>query len=177
MDQPELDINETKARIVEMLTAAATLFPNSEVGYSNYKAYATMLCDIPLPLLTAAIDQCAAEVKFYPSVAEIREKALALTTRTEISGMEAWAIVIEALQRYGYNRPRPPFEDPLIDQAIKFFGGWLELCNSENVVADRAHFAKIYDQLVQRKIQDARLLPSARLIKQSVQKELTNGSR
>lgn len=177
MDQPEPDINEVKAQIVELLIAAATMFPNSEVSYENYRAYAPMLCDYSISVLMVSINQCAAESEFFPSIAKIREKALALTTETEMTGLEAWAIVIEAAQRYGIYRPRAPFDNPLIEQAIRFFGGWHQVCYSENVVADRAHFAKLWDDLVRRKIQDARLLPSARLIKESVIKELTDGSR
>src|SRR5262245_19720404 len=132
-----LDINEIKARISEMLAALSTVY-RVEIEQKTYRAYAPMLCDIPLEVLEVALEQCGAELKFFPSVAEIRDRALALSSRTEITGMEAWAIVLKALQKYGPYKMRPPFDDPLIEDSIKFFGGWWELCNSDNVTADRA---------------------------------------
>ena len=47
----------------------------------------------------------------------------------------------------------PKFKDPLIQKAVDIMG-WKELCLSENQVADRAHFMKIYDKLVERKCEE-----------------------
>lgn len=170
MSDPEVNSNEAKARISEMIGALATMFPNAEISNANCKAYAKMLSDIHLPILLTVLDQCGAELKFFPSVAEIREKVTALTQPDKPPALHAWKTVIGAVQRYGYNRPIAGMqsieaENPTAAEATRCLG-WLELCNSENQVADRAHFSKIYDQLVTRQQADERLLPKSRELKQ-----------
>ena len=90
-----------------------------------------------------------------------------LTAPKRRDPMEAWGEVIQAIQRFGFYRS-PVFDDPLIARAVDALG-WKYLCSSENVVADRAHFAKVYEQFVEREKQDARLLPQARHIRQMSQ--------
>lgn len=165
----EQDDNEIQAQISEMIGAMATLFPNAEISTTVNRSYVKMLKDIPLPVLTAAIDQSIAECRFLPTVADIRERADVLTRAEQPAALQAWKTVINAIQRYGYNRSITGLqeieaENPIAAEATRCLG-WLELCNSDNQVADRAHFSKVYDQLVARKDADRRLLPAAREIK------------
>lgn len=161
--------NETKAKIAELIGAMATLFPG-EVNDERNRAYVNMLKDIPIPVLTAAIDQCCAECKFLPSVAEIREKAATLTRADRPPALQAWKTVTDAIQHYGYDRSLTALqaiaaENPIAAEATQYLG-WRDLCLSENQIADRAHFSKIYDQLVERRHADERLLPAARELKE-----------
>lgn len=49
--------------------------------------------------------------------------------------------------------------------------GWRELCISEDAMADRAHFLKIYDQLAEREEREAAVpLPVMEKIRQIAQK-------
>lgn len=172
MNDPEPNSNEAKAQISEMLGALATMFPTALIGAENYSAYAKMLCDIPVSILMTAMDQCGAELKFFPSIAEIREKARILCQSKDVlSAGEAWGVVVQRMKRYGpYERYppklRPPIEHPFIAETVEAIGGWSSLFESTNIVADRAHFMKIYDQLVARREADERLLPTARELKQ-----------
>jgi len=164
---PEPNTNEAKAQISEMIGALATMYPTADVGTKTNTAYANMLSDIPISVLMVALDQCGAELKFFPSVAEIREKARVLTAPADaLSAGEAWGVVVDRMKRYGIYKAMPPLSQPLIDQSISAMGGWYSLCTSDNPVADRAHFMKIYDQLVARREADERLLPAARELKQ-----------
>jgi len=183
---PEINSNEAKAQISEMIGALATMYPREEVSAENCKAYAVKLCDIPVSVLMVALDQWGSESRFFPSVAEIREKVRVLTAPKDVlTAGEAWGVVVKRLKRYGIYepyppRPRPPIEHPFIEDAVAAIGGWYDLTTSENQVADRAHFMKIYDQLVARKEADERLLPASRELKQlnrgqSVIAQLTEG--
>ena len=155
-----------------MIGALATMYPREEVSTENCKAYANKLCDIPVSVLMVVLDQCSAELKFFPSVAEIREKSRMLTSPSDaLSAGEAWGVVVKRMKRYGIYppyppRPIPPIEHPYIEEAVIAIGGWYDLATSENQIADRAHFMKIYDQLVARREADERLLPAARELKQ-----------
>lgn len=61
------------------------------------------------------------------------------------SGMDAMGDVIAAIRRVGVHRT-PTFDDPIVARVVEQMG-WANWCNSENIVADRAHGAKIYDTL------------------------------
>ena len=149
----------------------ASLYPAVQMAPASIKGYARMLQDIPLETLTVAIDQLCSESKYLPSVAEIREKVRVLTAPKDVlSPGEAWGVVLKRMKQYGIYepyppRPIPPIEHPFIAEAVAAIGGWYDLCTSDNVVADRAHFMKIYEQLVARREADERLLPAARDLK------------
>jgi hypothetical protein len=115
-----------------------------------------------------------AESEFFPTIAKLRNKAIALIAPARKDPMDAWGEVIREIQRTGFYRS-PRFEDPLIAKAVDCLG-WQYLCSSENTVADRAHFAKVYEQFVEREAQDAKLLPAARRLREMSQvREIGDG--
>jgi len=158
-DDLDLEIEITK-----LIGAMAAMFPSVQIGAATINGYVAMLKDIPLHVLTSAVEQCANESEFFPTVAKIRNASLALTMPKHLDPMEAWGLVLQAMHRIGFYRS-PSFDDPLITRAVNSLG-WQYLCTSENIVADRAHFAKVYEQLIQREMQDARLLPAARHLRE-----------
>ena len=168
--------NEVKREIevTKLIGAMAALFPSARVSEETINAYVHMLRDVNLEVLTAAIEQCANESEFFPTIARIRNKVLSLTKPQRLDPMAAWGVVLKEIQRTGFYRS-PVFDDPLIARCVEALG-WQYLCSSENIVADRAHFAKLYEQLVEREAQDARLLPAARQIRELGQvKEISDG--
>jgi len=141
-------------------------YPNTQISDATREVYVTMLKDLPLDILEAAIQQAMAESEFLPTIARIREKAIVLTGTEHVSSLEAWGIVKKAMERWGYYRS-PQFDDPLIARAVECIG-WQTLCSSENESADRAHFSKVYESLVHRETSEARMLPEVRQIQQKV---------
>ena len=77
-------------------------------------------------------------------VALIRETAIPLN---ETAG-EAWGIVLKNIQSVG-SYGKPEFKDPCISRAVECIG-WKNLCLSENIAIERAHFLKIYENLENR---------------------------
>jgi len=124
------------------------------------KLYARLLADIEPNLLQAAVLQHLATNKWFPKISELREMALKLLTQGELSPEEAWGEVKQAMRHFGYYR-LPEFTQPMIARAIQIMG-WRELCTSDNEVADRAHFFRIYGELVARRNTAAMLLPEVR---------------
>lgn len=122
--------------------------------------YERLLQDIPGEALEAAALQLIAECKFFPTVAELRAKALSLLGPRSPSPMEAWGEVKMAFSRYGrYQAPK--FENPITAKVVQSMG-WLSLCDSENEASDRARFIQAYEVLCQRERKDALLLPEVR---------------
>lgn len=151
---------ETELEIGKIIWALASMYPAITVGQSTVNAYVSMLKDIPLQILKTVIDQVGCESKFFPTIAEIREKAIMLQLPDFENGITAWGDVKKAFAKYGFYR-LPKFDNPITAQAVECLG-WKELCSSENEEADRAHFARIYDDLVRRNVQNAKMLPAAR---------------
>lgn len=161
--------------VAEIVGALAGAFTNAKVPERTIRIYIQMLLDVPVDVLRVAAEQCLAECEFFPTIAAIRDRALKLTLPDRVDPLEAWGQVQRAISRYGFYRS-PVFDDPLITKAVDSLG-WQYLCVSENPVADRAHFSKIYEQLAHREIQEARLLPRARELREQSQgvKEIGDG--
>ena len=139
-----------------------SMYPHSgKQTEQQIAGYAMMLKDLPPDQLNTVILQCVAECKFVPTVAEIRERWHALTTDImEGDAEEGWLSVKKAIVGVGYTAT-PTFRDPLTAKTVEALG-WQELCQSENQVADRAHFLRIYEGFQSRKTEVDRLLPGAR---------------
>ena len=62
---------------------------------------------------------------------------------------EAWAVVLKAVSKIGsYGQPK--FKDEAIGKAVECIG-WRNICLSETIGVERAHFMKIYETLKTRK--------------------------
>jgi len=163
-------VSDIDPKIVELIGVLTAVFPNHLNG-EGVKTYARLLSDIPLPLLTIAIEQCANDCTFFPKPVEIRDRVMKISQIAPANAGEAWEEVMIAMKRDGFHK-HPKFDDPIIQRAVEAMD-WQALCSSENTIADRAHFMKIYDQLIERSKQDAKLLPSAI----AMRKELTSGTK
>lgn len=143
--------------VLKQLFAA---YPGNKATEGTVAIYFRLLADIPPESLQTVVDQCIATCKFLPTVAEIRDEWHNLTRKIgQLSATEAWASVLSEIRRIGYIGV-PYFTDALTAQVVKTLG-WRELCASENQVADRAHFMRMYEQLVTRDTQVRKLLPQA----------------
>ncbi len=153
--------------IIRQLVSA---YPNTQATVETIAVYDRLLADIAPGDLQTVVDQCIAECKFLPTVAEIRERYGLLTRRLgEPSAAEAWGEVQTEIRRVGYIGT-PTFADTVTERVVKMMG-WRELCASENAVADRAHFMRMYEQVAERAGQWQRLLPQAReLAEQRIEK-------
>jgi hypothetical protein len=156
------------ADIAKLVGVMAAAYPNTQVTDATIDVYVSMLQDIPFEILTASVQQCMSESDFMPSIAKLRERALKMTRPERVSALEAWGTVKAEMRRRGFYHS-PEFSDPVIAKAVECIG-WRVLCSSENEVADRAHFAKVYDSLVIREEEDARMLPAVRNLKLQTQR-------
>jgi hypothetical protein len=55
----------------------------------------------------------------------------------------------------------PSWSNPMIAAAVQDVGGWMYLCMTENVTADRARFIAAYDVRMKRRTQDMMQLPAS----------------
>lgn len=150
--------------VAKLIGTMAVCFPSVNISEETVAMYTAALRDIPLNVLEAAVEQCILESEFFPTLAKLRAKACELTTPRRKIGTEAYGVLQNEISRTGFYR-QPQFSCPLIAQAVNALG-WQNLCSSENLVADRARFIQVYEQLLQREIDNARLGPKARALRE-----------
>ena len=89
--------------------------------------------------------------KFKPTVAELREIYAELVSPVLSDWSEGWEKVCKAIGHYGMYQEEAAMEsfDEVTREVVKL--GFLNICLSENIVADRARFAEIYQAIHMRK--------------------------
>ena len=115
------------------------------------------LKDIPYEIAQIGLRKLLAEEEFYPNIAKIRKACASVTATPATDSTEAWGLVQKAIRRYGYMRADEAVESLPRDVglAVRRMGGFLALCESENVEADRAHFYRCMDQIANRNEKDS----------------------
>lgn len=158
--------------ITKVLIVLRAAYPRYEIREETAGVYAELLHDLPDDILIAAAQHHAATSKWFPSVAELRTAATDIQSRAlgVRSAEEAWINVQKAVRQFGYYGETvapadgggwrvPSMLSDLEKSAVDALGGWRTLCQSDNAVADRAHFLKIYGNLLTRETDTARMLP------------------
>ena len=155
-----------------VLSQLFSAYANAKIDEGTVAVYMRLLSDIPPTELQTVVDQCIAECKFLPTVAEIRERYHALTrTLGHLTATDAWGMVKDEIRRIG-SWGAPEFSDPTVAHVVKRMG-WRELCLSESPEGvDRAQFERMYNETVTRGDQLHKLLPQARDL---AEKRITGG--
>lgn len=144
-----------------VLAQLFSAYANAKVDEGTVAVYMRLLRDIPANDLQTVVDQCIAECKFLPTVAEIRDRYHALIrTLGQLTATDAWGQVKSEIRRIG-SWGTPTFDDPVVAQVVRNMG-WAELCMSEAPEGvDRAQFERAYNEIVQRGEQVQKLLPQS----------------
>ena len=111
-----------------------------------------LLHDLDYQILSKALQKYMLTNKFKPTVAELREIYADLICPVISDWSEGWKKVSRAIGHYGMYRTDEAMEsfDEVTREAVKRLG-FQNICLSENIVADRARFAEIYQAIQQRK--------------------------
>jgi hypothetical protein len=128
------------------------LMPAKERG-ATMDLWAVVLADLDYPPAHAALLRHIATSAFFPTVAELRAIVAESTVGRRRSGIDAWRDVKAAIGSTGRYRT-PSFTDPLVARCVEAIG-WLAICDSEDEMVERAHFAKAYDALAVGAAEDA----------------------
>lgn len=134
-------------------------FPEAGKEEMLVELWQSMLDDIPYTILEMAIKRHMSISVFPPTIADIRKQISELNAKNNFpTSIEAWSQVKHVIQRYGsYNEAKAMSElSGIVKKSVEYFG-YRELCLSENEMADRAHFLRTYEQLVDRAKENSRL--------------------
>lgn len=122
-----------------------------------------MLSDTEYFIAEAAVEKFLAESTYPPTIADIRARIGDLTVIKEKTAIEGWDDVKTAIRKFGwYNEAGAmQFLGGITHKVVQSIG-FKTLCMSENEMADRAHFLKVYDTLAARERENALMLNSTR---------------
>ena len=111
-----------------------------------------LLHDLDYQIISKALQQYMLTNKFKPTVAELREIYTELVSPTISDWSEGWEKVSKAIGHYGMYQEEAAMEsfDEVTREVVKRLG-FQNICLSENIVADRARFAEIYQAIQRRK--------------------------
>ena len=151
----------TKKEFSLIALALRAYFPKENNFIPNEQAlelWYMQLKDIDYRVAEAAVNKWAATNKWSPTIADIRETATAISQGELPDWGEAWQEVTLAIKRFGSYRAGEALRSlsPLTRKAVERLG-YMQLCASENIAADRANFRMIYEQLAAREKKQAQL--------------------
>lgn len=148
-----------------LASAIRTYYPKEQIlpNQQAMELWYRELQDIPYELAEAALRKWVVNNKWSPTIADIRELSTDIGVGTIPDWGDAWESVMTAIRRYGtYNQQEAMDSmDELTQQVVRRLG-FRELCMSENIVADRANFRTIYEQLASRHRTDMQMPPQLR---------------
>ncbi len=141
-------------------------YPEKDPPEETMELYIRCLADLPAQAVEAAVLAHVATSRWFPTVAELREKAAELLPGGRLpTATEAWAEVVKAFGAVG-SYGVPAWSHPAIATTVEAMG-WRQLCLSEEGMADRAHFLRLYETYAKRVREDQVQLPEvARLTRE-----------
>ena len=137
-----------KKEFAAFAMALKTYYPKEEL-LPNEQAvdlWFLQLQDLDFKLAETALCKWVAVNKWSPSIADIRAEAAAIRFGDLPDWGEGWEQVIKAIAKYGMYRPQEALEsmDKITKLCVERLG-FINLCLSENIAADRANFRNIYE--------------------------------
>lgn len=138
-------------------------WPEPDKAEMMLALWTKMLSDTEYFVAEAAIEKFLAESVYPPTIADIRARIADLTVFREKTAIEAWGDVCQAIRKYGYYQQKEAMDSlSAVTAKVVRSLGYSTLCMSDNEMADRAHFLKVYDTLAKREREDALMLQSTK---------------
>ena len=127
------------AALVSRLKAS---YPRQPISEDTIRAYCEALADLDADRAALAVACHIRTSPYFPAISEICQ-ACAEESCAAPTAAEAWDEVTRAVSRVGQYR-LPTWSHPVICKCVDGIGGWIALCQSENAVADRSQFMRLY---------------------------------
>lgn len=154
-----MDRDEFKVLVKGMkaVYAQPTFIPDQDA----FNMWFALLGDLPYKLCNVAIQKYMLTNKFPPTVAEIRELTANIENGDPLTWGESWERALNAVRRFGSYNQKAALEslDPLTRKCVDNIG-YMQLCMSENIMVERAHYQKIFDIYAKRE-QATKQMPPA----------------
>lgn len=123
-----------------------------------FNMWYALMGDLSYDVCAVAIKKYMLTNKFPPTVAEIREMASGIVNGDPLTWGESWERALAAVRKYGsYNKMDALNSlDSLTRKCVESIG-YMELCMSENIMVERAHFQKVFEVFAKREQTDKQI--------------------
>lgn len=149
-----------KQEFSKIAMAIRTYYPNQNImpNPQSMELWYLQLQDIPYKVCMAVVNKWVALNKWAPTIADIRENAVDISDGEQKDWSEAWQDVLLNIREYGYHMAEDGLErlSGVTRQTVERLG-YTRLCHSENIMADRANFRDIYNELSKREAQEKQI--------------------
>lgn len=135
-------------KLIRVLSANYRGWPEEGKEADTVQLWESMLADMPYEIGKAAVKTHISRSVYPPTIADIREAAMNLTT-THMSAIESWSLVTNAIKKYGFYNEQKAMEslpEDVAEMAKRF--SWRELCLSEQPDVLRAQWRKAWEAKV-----------------------------
>jgi hypothetical protein len=134
--------------------AQPTFIPDQDA----FNMWYALLGDLDYNACAMAIKKYMLTNKFPPTVAEIRELVSGIVNGDPLTWGESWERALAAVRKYGsYNKMEALNSlDSLTRKCVESIG-YMELCMSENIMVERAHFQKVFEVFAKREQTDKQI--------------------
>ena len=143
----------TKKEFATFAAALKTYYPKENLlpNSQAMELWFRQLEDIPYDLAEMALNKWVATNKWSPTIADIREQAASVVNGEKPLWSDGWEEVVRAIKNYGSYGQKEAMESmsEITRMAVRRMG-YIDLCRSENPVADRANFRMIFEQIAER---------------------------
>ena len=143
----------TKKEFATFAAALKTYYPKENLlpNSQAMELWFRQLEDIPYDLAEMALNKWVATNKWSPTIADIREQAASVVSGEKPLWSDGWEEVVRAIKNYGSYGQKEAMESmsEITRMAVRRMG-YIDLCRSENPVADRANFRMIFEQIAER---------------------------
>lgn len=154
-----MDRDEFKILVKGMkaVYAQPTFIPDQDA----FNMWYALLGDLSYEVCSVAIKKYMLTNKFPPTVAEIRELASGITNGDPLTWGESWERALNAVRKYGSYNKQAALDglDPLTRKCVENIG-YLELCRSENIMVERAHYQRIFEVYAKREKTESQIPPA-----------------
>lgn len=141
----------TKQEFAQIQMGICVAYPKAKILETDQAMdfWYEMIGDLDYQVVNNAVLEHISTSVFPPSIAEIRQKCTQRLNPIITDWGAAWEEVQNAMRRYGYYREEEAMASlsSLTAVAVRRMG-FRNLCMSENPVADRAHFQRMYEGMV-----------------------------
>lgn len=116
-----------------------------------FNIWYSLLQDIDYTIAQAAIQKYMLTNKFPPTIADIREYTTTIAASEKPLWSDGWEEVLKAIRKFGSYRESEALESmsEITRMSVQRLG-FKNICMSENIMADRANFRMIYEQIAER---------------------------
>lgn len=133
---------KTLVKGMKAIYSQPTFIPDQDA----FNIWFALMGDLPYEVCNVAIQKYMLTNKFPPTVAEIREMCAGVVNGDPLTWGESWERALNAVRKYGsYNKMEALNSlDSLTRKCVESVG-YMELCMSENIMVERAHYQKIFE--------------------------------